>query len=134
MCSMATFAKIEEYDNSEDWRRYVERLENYFEANDIQDDDAGKKKQRAILLLLCGPTIYKLIRDLVVLAQPKDKTFTELAQLVEKHVNPAPLMIVSSFKFHSRKCKADESVSAFVAELRHLTEHCRNWQKICVTS
>ena len=127
---MATFGKIEEYDNSEDWRQHVERLENYFEADDIQDDDAGKRKQRAILLTVCGPTMYKMIRDLVAPAQPKEMTFTELAQLVEKHMNPAPSVIVSRFKFHSRKRKAGESVSAFVAELRHLMEHCQYAEKL----
>ncbi len=66
---MATFGNVEAFDESEDWLQYVERLEHYFVANDIADN--GKK--HAILLTVCGPKIYKLIRDLVSPAKPKEK-------------------------------------------------------------
>ena len=33
-------------------------------------------------------------------------------------------MIVQRFKFHTRKQRPGEPVATFVAELRHLTEHC----------
>ena len=38
---MATFGSIKEYEQSEDWTQYQERLENYFDANDITEE--GKK-------------------------------------------------------------------------------------------
>ena len=43
---MATYERISEYDESQCWIQYQERLKCYFEANDITDDG----KQRAILL------------------------------------------------------------------------------------
>ena len=33
---MATFGEIEEFSDSDDWGQYIERLENYFEANEIR--------------------------------------------------------------------------------------------------
>ena len=35
---MGTFGSIKEYEQSEDWIQYQERLENYFDANDITEE------------------------------------------------------------------------------------------------
>ena len=55
---MATYyGKLSEFDkDKEDWTSYVERLELFFEANDIEQEE----KQKAILLSSCGPSTYKL--------------------------------------------------------------------------
>jgi len=47
----------------EDWICYTECLENYFIANKI--DAGAAERRRAILLSMCGPTTYQLIRNLV---------------------------------------------------------------------
>ena len=39
----------------EQWNTYVERLKNYFVAN----DSGGEVKKRAILLSICGVTTYQ---------------------------------------------------------------------------
>ena len=36
---MATYGRIEEYDETEEWPQYIERMDHYFEANEIDDDD-----------------------------------------------------------------------------------------------
>ena len=76
---MATYGKIDAYEDDEDWCQYVERLEAYFEANDID----ASEKQRAILLSVCGGKMYKLIRDLVAPALPKETTYKEITDLVK---------------------------------------------------
>ena len=117
---MATYGKVEEFKEDEEWVEYIERLTHYFTANDIEDED----KQRSILLSVCGAKTYKLIRNLVAPDKPDSKTFKELAELVQNHRNPKPSEIVQRFKFNSRFRKEGESVATYVAELRQLTEHC----------
>ena len=107
--------------SQEDWRSYTERLEQYFAANDV----AGAGKQRAILLSSCGASTYQLIRNLVAPDQPKGRSFDELVKLVEDHHQPPPSAIVQRFNFHSRSRRQGETVSAFVAELRKLSEYCQ---------
>ena len=51
---------------TEEWPSYIERLEFYFTANDVEDED----KKHAILLLCCGSSTYSLIRSLVVPNKP----------------------------------------------------------------
>ena len=43
---------------------------------------------------------------------------------MKNHLQPRPSLIVERFTFHSRNRKDGESVAAYVAELRKLTEHC----------
>ena len=72
---MATYGNVREFHNgAEEWIAYTEQLEHYFIANDID----GAEKKRAILLSICGPTTYGLIRSLVSLKKATDYTFTEL--------------------------------------------------------
>ena len=57
---MATFGRIEEYSESENWSQYIERLGYYFEANSITEAE----KKRSIFLNVCGSKCYGLIRNL----------------------------------------------------------------------
>jgi hypothetical protein len=120
---MAVHGNIGEFTpRLEDWTCYTERLESYFLANGIGDDAA--QQRRAILLSVCGPTTYQLIRNLVSPDKPTDKTFAQLVKLVKDHHHPRPSSIVARKNFHERTRKTEESVSDFVAELRKLSEHC----------
>ncbi|KAL5468918.1 hypothetical protein EMCRGX_G030070 [Ephydatia muelleri] len=83
-------------EGQEDWTCYCERLEQFFQANGI--DDEGKR--RAVLLSVCGGPVYQLIRNLAAPGKPSDKSFSEL------------------------EVRDGESVSQFVAELHKLSEHC----------
>ena len=59
---MASFGKIDKFNRDvEDWPHYMERLKQYFIANDIEDD----VKKWAILLSACGTSFYGMIRTLV---------------------------------------------------------------------
>ena len=99
---------------------YQERLQQFFEANEIED--AGK--QRAILLSVCGRKTYQLLRNLTTPDKPADKTFDDLCALLRNHFAPAPSEIVQRYRFHSRNRQPGQSISSFVAELRKLSEHC----------
>ena len=101
----------------EEWQTYAERLEQYFLANDY-DVEAGNK-QRAVLLSVCGPATYQLIRNPIAPQKPADYSFAELVNLVQDHYNPTPSVIVHRFKFHSHVQKEDEPIAQF----RRLSEH-----------
>ena len=119
---MATHGSIGEFQNAqEDWQSYmyVERLQQYFVANDVKNAD----KQRAILLSSVGGPTYQLIRNLLAPDKPTSKTFAEIVEAVIQH-QPKPSMIIQRFYFHSRSRHSGENVSTYVAELRKLSEHC----------
>eukprot|EP00731_Ephydatia_muelleri_P017292 Em0010g390a len=68
--------------------------------------------------------MYQLIRSLLAPIKLTDKTLDELFALVKDHLEPAPSAIMQRFNFNARSQKSDESVAEFVAELRHIVEHC----------
>ena len=58
--------KIEAFDETSDnWNAYLERVEQYFIANDIKED-----KQVAVMLSLMGNKTYGLLRNLSAPAKP----------------------------------------------------------------
>ena len=119
---MATHGSIGEFDSDkETWTAYTERLQEYFLANDVD----VAEKQRAILLSVCGAATYQLIRDLVSPARPNTTTFDEIVQLVQDHHQPPPSFIVQRYNFNMRNQEEGETIPAFIASLRRLSEHCR---------
>ena len=115
------FGQVKEFDGErEEWSQYVERLDHFFEANEVVDAD----KKRAILLTVIGPSAYKLLRNLLAPEKPKDKTYTELVGILKEHYSPKPSETVQRFRFNSRFRQPEESVSTFVSELRSLAEFC----------
>ena len=95
-------------------------MQNYFIANDIKSES----KQRAILLSVCGPHTYKLIRSLQLPQKPKDVSFADIVKQITDHYQPKPSIIVQRFKFHSHSRKSGESVATYIAELKRLSEDC----------
>ena len=118
---MAAHGKVGEFVPSQDtWDVYIEQLDLYFKANGITD----AKKKRPVLLTVCGPATYKLIQNLVAPKKTAEVEYADIVKLVQDHLTPKPTVIVQRFKFHTRKQRPGEPVAAFVAEFRHLTEHC----------
>ena len=76
---MATHGTVKAFnEQSDDWPSYIERLQHYFIANDVQEE----AKKRSILLTVCGATTYKLILSLAPV------------KLVKDYYNPKPSPIV----------------------------------------
>ncbi|UYV69217.1 K02A2.6-like, partial [Cordylochernes scorpioides] len=118
---MANFGNIEAFDpkNPEKWITYLERMHFFFLANDI----VKPERRKAIFLTLIGAETYALARSL---ASPKELSFVEydnLIKLLTDHFSPKPNIIVQRFLFNKRN-QGDESVSAYIAELRKLSEDC----------
>ena len=105
--------------DKEDVEAYIERYEQFLLANDITDD--GKKK--AIFLASLGANSYKLLRTLAD-NNPAGKSYNDLKKLLKNHLKPKPNVISTRYKFFKRDRHAGESVSAYIAVLRELSERC----------
>ena len=95
---MATIRSIEPFDpSSGDWEAYQERLEMFLEANAVAEG-----QRVGTLLTVIGGTAYKIVRNLVAPASPKDKTYTELMDALSADFSPKPLVIAERCRFHKR--------------------------------
>lgn len=118
---MALIGTIGEFvPKSESWTAYVERVEQFFLANEIAEE-----KQVPTLLSVMGPSTYGLLRNLVQPAKPKDKTYDEIVKTLTTHFEPEPLLIAERFRFNRRNQKPDESVTNYAAELKQCAMHCQ---------
>ena len=109
------------YSSQETWTTYVERLQQYLAANKIEDAD----QQRAVFLSVCGPATYRLIWSLVSPKKPTELKFEELVELLQKHYDPKPSVIVQCYRFNTHNRLTGETITSYIAELCHLAEHCK---------
>ena len=84
---------------------YIERVELYFEANEIDQE-----KQAVALLTAVGGKTYSLLRNLVAPQLPKEKYFAQLKEILKAHFEPKPSVITEIFSCHQRSQQESESV------------------------
>ena len=114
---MTAIGKIEQFKPEEESiTAYLERVELYFAANDINE---GEKKV-TIFLSVVGMQAYTLLRDLVSPAKLKKKTFAQLTKVLKKHYEPTQIVIVERFYFHRWSQQPGKFIAQYVAELRRL--------------
>ncbi|MDD9817031.1 MAG: reverse transcriptase domain-containing protein, partial [Gammaproteobacteria bacterium] len=118
---MATYGQIQEFcPENETIEAYLERVELYFEANNISED-----KRVAVFLSVIGGRNYTLLRNLLAPQKLSERTLADLADALKKHFGPKRIVIAERFRFHRREQAAGETVADYEAELRRLAIHCQ---------
>ena len=108
------------YAGSSDWQVYVERLEQFFEVNDIAED-----KKKALLLTSVGEDTYKTLRDVCHPLLPKNKTFEELIELLNKQYVVRTSVFRERVKFYTARQYATESISNWFVRIKKLSVDCK---------
>ena len=122
---MTTLGKIEEFDvRSGKIDRYMERLEQYFEANKIPPDSETSHQQCAILISVLGAEAYDILFDLCSPHSLSSKSFADLKSILKSHFAPKRLTIAERYWFHNCMQAESESVSDFAANLKKLASTC----------
>ncbi|GCB70227.1 hypothetical protein scyTo_0012574 [Scyliorhinus torazame] len=97
---MPFFGRLDAFDLTiEDWSQYVERMCYFFQANKIMKDE----KKLVILLSACGPSAFAIIRSLTYPNMLDMIPFQELTELMEKHYDPKPPLILRRYRFYTTK-------------------------------
>nr|XP_028572340.1 uncharacterized protein K02A2.6-like [Podarcis muralis] len=102
------------------WEDYVERFEFFAEAQGITD----ASKRRATFLSYCGPETFKLAKALLAPAKLSETSLKDILACITSHLALTETKMARRMEFHKRQQRAGESVSAFLAELRKLAQHC----------
>ena len=97
----ALLGRIDPFDpDREDWPQYVERLNQFFEANDLTGVDKATKRCATFLTVIRAAP-YKLLRSLLSLAKPTDKPFEELVAKLTDYYSPKPSEVMQRFRFNA---------------------------------
>ncbi|XP_046841958.1 uncharacterized protein K02A2.6-like [Xenia sp. Carnegie-2017] len=110
---------MEEYSTSTDWKQYVERLEIFFEVNNVP-----REKQASSILTLMGSKMYALLRSITAPRRPKELTYNQIVETVTQHLEPKPIVIAERYKFHKAEQGQAESIREYIAKLQRLAETC----------
>ncbi|EAT48507.1 AAEL000453-PA [Aedes aegypti] len=104
---------IEPYVPGECFGEYKERLELFFELNDVIES-----KRVAMLITLIGPETYKILKSLVIPAEPKTKSFEELVTALTGHFAPTVNVIAERYKFHQCVQASSESIAEYIVAIK----------------
>ena len=115
--------KVQKYVTGTDWESYIEQLDFFFIANGIND----AKTKKAVLLTNIPTETYQLIRDLVAPVKLKEEeiTYSIVVERLQKHLKPQKSALVARYDFDNRQRNPGESVSDYVAVLKHLATECK---------
>lgn len=112
---------ISEYNNEvDDWNVYYERLEQFFEVNEVPEE-----KRSAFLISVIGADAYKSLRDLCHPTLPKDKPFEDLCELLRKQFSPQIAIFRERVKFYNARQEGYENVTQWYGRLKRLSVDCK---------
>ena len=119
MTRIVTIGRLDELDvDKDDFDCYVERIEQFFLANDVLN-----AKKAAAFLSTIGARAYKLLRNLLAPDLPKNKKFNKSVTTLCSHLKPKPLVIAERYKFYKRAQNEDESVADYIVTLKQFSKH-----------
>ena len=106
-----------------DFEAYAEQLESFFVANSVTD----AKQKKAVLLTNMPAETYQLTKDLFAPHLLKEDTITyeAIVERLQKQLKPQKSALVARYEFDNRARNAGETVSEYVAVLKHLATECK---------
>lgn len=116
-----TLGHLREFDfNSNVWSLFKPRLENYFLANEIVQEE----KKRAILLNTLSEESYQLVFNLCMPDNPESTSYVALIKIINEHFEAAQPIFASRYKFYSSRKHVGESPKEWCPRVRSLAAYC----------
>lgn len=102
------------------WPKWLDRLENLFEAININGEEDDKRR-RALPLHYVGDTVYDICQ-----AEKGDTTdsYADTVKVLTDNFQPQTNIQMEIYRFRSCKQKEGQSLDEFVTELRQLAKNC----------
>ncbi|XP_055584928.1 uncharacterized protein K02A2.6-like [Uranotaenia lowii] len=105
----------------DDFDEYMERAENFFELNGVEDNVF---KRRLIVHFIGLPALKKL-QQLLYPNTHKEATYEEVVAKLKSYFSPKRTKIAESVEFFTRKQRDFEKVADYAVELQALSKHCQ---------
>ena len=120
------YGKIEIFDlASRKWTMYVDRVKQFIALNEIK-----QSLHVATLITVVGEATYDLMCDLCAPDKPESKTFDQLVDIVQKHLEPRRSDIAERHIFRQRRQLPGEELTLYLQHLKHLASTCNFGDKL----
>ena len=115
--------RVQKFVVGTDFEAYAEQLEFFFVANGVTDP----KQKKAVLLSNLPAETYQLAKDLVAPTSLREDslTYDTIVERLQKQLKPQKSALVARYEFDNRARNAGETVSQYVAVLKHLATECK---------
>ena len=118
-----TIGKVQKFVVGTHFEAYAEQLEFFFMTNGV----TNPKQKKAVLLTNLPTETYQLAKDLVVPTSLREDslTYDTIVERLQKKLKPQKSALVARYEFDNRVRNAGETVSQYVAVLKHLATECK---------
>ena len=115
--------KVQKFAVGTDLKAYAEQLDFFFVANGVTDST----QKKAVLLTNLPTETYQLAKDLVAPISLKEDslTYDTIVERLQKQLKPQKSALVARYEFDNRSGNSGETVSQYVAVLKHLATDCK---------
>ena len=115
--------KVQKFTVGADFKAYAEQLKFFFVANGVADS----KQKKAVLFTNLLTETYQLAKDLVapILLGEDSLTYDTIVEHLQKRLELQKSALVARYEFDNRARKAGETVSHYVAVLKHQGTDCK---------
>ncbi|XP_037037375.1 uncharacterized protein K02A2.6-like [Bradysia coprophila] len=108
------------FTNDNNWIVYADKLEQYFLAFKIVDDN----QKRAILLTSLDEYVYEKLTDLCFPEVPGSKTYKDVCAVMKENFTKQVCVFIERLRFYEAKQAANEGVNDYTARLKKLSRYC----------
>lgn len=107
--------------NENNWIVYADKLEQFFIAYKIVDDN----QKRSLLLASLSLDVLETLTDLYFPEKPAEKTYKDVCAMMKSHFTPVVSIYRERREFYDTKQRRHESVVEFGARLKRSIRHCK---------
>ena len=121
--AVRNIGKVQKFAVGADFEACAEQLEFFFVANGVTDS----KQKKAVLLTNLLTETYQLAKDLMapILLREDSLTYDTIVERLQKQLKPQKSTLVAGYEFDNQAHNAGETVSQYVAVLKHLATDCK---------
>ena len=123
---MATTAPQLEPFNSrkDDWNSWSRRFKQWLTLSSYSTGEGSEAKQRAAFCTYIDSSTFKLLCSLCAPNKPEELSLEQLLTKLDAQFGTRKLVLAERYRFYSYKQQEGQSLSGYIAELRHLAASC----------
>ena len=114
--------------SKEQWNSWSRRFDQWLLLSSFSGGYNAEAKKRAAFCTYIGSETFTLLCSLCAPGKPKDKTYEELKEKLDKQYGVKKLVLAERYRFYSYKQSKTQSLTEYVAELRKLALTC-DWNE-----
>ncbi|XP_025191324.1 uncharacterized protein LOC112591662 [Melanaphis sacchari] len=109
-----------EFKPGEDWNLYIERLDQFFIANFVEDC-----RKVSVLITVIGAETYKVLRELCDPILPNTLSYEQVCNTLKKQFSPKLAVFRERTKFYELKQSNNQSINEWYVYIKKAAMNCK---------